>query len=63
MEAIPVGINKCPIHKCWIRSQRNGATRVTQRFCPVCMQQEAAKKLAEQKASGVEKPKLKIMKI
>ena len=50
--SIPIGINQCPIHKCWIKKQQlweGKQRRETLRYCPVCFAQEHAAKSPEEK--------------
>ena len=38
-ENVPVGTNKCPIHKTWIKSLRahRAGPQERNRYCPVCL--------------------------
>ena len=45
LESIPVGTNKCPIHKQWVQKWRRADTDVPDfRYCAICL-------LADQKAN------------
>lgn len=58
---------KCPIHKCWFQRIRMGPLedRHWVKYCPRCdidRLAKEAKQAAEDRAAGIEKPKLIIRK-
>ena len=61
-DSVPVGINKCPTHKTWIKVRQQKGMHI--RYCPYCDMLAEQKKQAELKELGaVQKPNVKIGKL
>jgi len=61
-DSFPVEMRKCPQHRAWIKSFKQGTT--IHRYCPVCETIKDKKKLEQLKEAGVkELPKVRLGKI